>query len=164
VNRSRTRPLAKLIAAAEDAFEKQLKKQARDSAANLLLRSVNKAFSRTMRFKRRIRTDRPKSIHRTRVAFKRFRYMVELLADHLPADDKMLAEMQHYQTMMGDIQDADVLLQSFDKFVRKKNIRSESAIQLREELLRKREWLTKVYMDAAGQLRDFWPTYVKRKS
>jgi CHAD domain-containing protein len=157
VMRSRTKLLAKLIAVAEDAFEKQLKKQTRDSAAKILLRSINKAFSRTMRFKQRIRTNRPKSIHRTRVAFKRFRYMVELLAEHLSADEKMLAEMQHYQAMMGDIQDAEVLLQSFDKFVRKKNIRSESANQLREELLRRRHWLIKVYMDASGQLREFWP-------
>jgi CHAD domain-containing protein len=83
--------------------------------------------------------------------------MVELLAEYLCADDKMLDEMQHYQTMMGDIQDADVLLRSFDKFARKKNIRSEQANQLREELLRRREWLIKVYMDAAGQLREFLP-------
>ena len=157
VKRSRTKPLAKLIAASEVGFTKQLKKRSADAAAKLLLRSVNKAFARTMQFKQRIRTARPTSIHRTRVAFKRFRYMVELLADCLHADEKMLAEMQHYQTMMGDIQDAEVLLQSFDKFVQKKNIRPESAKQLREELARKRKWLINVYMDAAGQLREFWP-------
>jgi CHAD domain-containing protein len=164
VKRSRPRPLAKLIAASEDAFAKQLKKRSPDAATKLLWRSVNKAFIRTMQFKRRIRAARPKSIHRTRVAFKRFRYMVELLAEHLSADEKMLAEMQHYQTMMGDIQDAEVLLQSFDKFARKKNIRSESANQLREELLRRRGWLINVYMDAAGQLREFWPAGVIRKT
>ena len=157
VKRTKAKPLAKLIAAAEDAFEKKLQKQKRDSAADLLLRSINKAFRRTMRFKQRIRTDQPKSIHRTRVAFKRFRYMVDLLAEPLAADEKMLDGMQHYQTMMGDIQDADVLLRSFDKFVRKKKIRSESAIHLREELLRRREWRIKIYMDAAGQLKEFWP-------
>ena len=163
VKRSKTKPLAKVIAAAEDAFEKELKKLTRDNAAKLLVHSIDKAFSRTMRLKQRIRTARPKTIHCTRVAFKRFRYMVELLADHLSADDKMLAEMQHYQTMMGDIQDAEVLLQCFDKFIRKKNIRSESAKQLREELLRRRRWLIKVYMDAAGQLREFWSTGLKHK-
>jgi CHAD domain-containing protein len=164
VKRSRTKPLAKLIALSEDAFEIQCKKRSADAATKLLARSVNKAFARTMQFKQRIRTRQPKTIHRTRVAFKRFRYMVELLPDHLSADEKMLAEMQHYQTMMGDIQDAAVLLQCFDKFVRKKNIRPEAAIQLREELLRRREWLIKVYMDAAGQLREFWPIRVRRKA
>jgi CHAD domain-containing protein len=157
VKRSRTKPLAKFITASENAFEKQLEEGSADTAAKLLLRSVNKAFNRTMQFKQRIRTARPKTIHRTRVAFKRFRYMLELLAEHLPADEKMLAEMQHYQTMMGDIQDAEVLLHCFDKFARKKKIRPEAANQLRDELLRRRAWLIKVYMDAAGQLREFWP-------
>jgi CHAD domain-containing protein len=164
VKRSKTKPLAKLISAAEDAYEKELSKQSRHNAAKLLLRSINKAFSRTMRFKQRIRTVRPKTIHRTRVAFKRFRYMLELLAEHLSANEKMLAEMQHYQTMMGDIQDAEVLLCSFDKFIRKKNIRSESATQLREELLRRRQWLIEVYMDAAAQLKEFWPTGAKHRA
>ena len=123
-----------------------------------------KRGAQVMRYKQRIRIARPKTIHCTRVAFKRFRYMVELLAEQLLADEKMLAEMQHYQTMMGEIQDAELLLQSFDKFVRKKNIRSDSATQLREELVRRREWLIKVYMDAAGQLREFWQTDVKRKA
>lgn len=157
VKRSRTRPLAKLIAASEEAYKKQLKKRSAEEATKTLLRAINKAFFRTSRFKQRIRTDQPKSIHRTRVAFKQFRYMVELLADQLNPDEKVLAEMQHYQTMMGDIQDAEVLLQSFDKFVRKKNIRMAAAIQLREDLVRRRQWLIKVYMDAAGQLREFWP-------
>jgi CHAD domain-containing protein len=157
VKRSRTRPLAKSIAASEEAYKKQLKKRSAEEAVKILIRAISKAFIRTSRFKLRIRTDQPKSIHRTRVAFKQFRYMVELLEDQLNPDEKVLAEMQHYQTMMGDIQDAEVLLQSFDKFVRKKNIRMAAANQLREDLVRRREWLIKVYMDAAGQLREFWP-------
>jgi CHAD domain-containing protein len=157
IKRIRTKPLSNLIANSQDDFEKYLKKSGAKAAASLLSRSVNRAFERTARLRAQIRPALPRTIHRTRVAFKRFRYMVELLAEHLPADEKVIAEMQHYQTMMGDIQDADVLLQSFDKFVRKKNIRSASAFQLREELVRRRKWLIKVYLDAAGQLRDFWP-------
>jgi CHAD domain-containing protein len=157
VKRIKTKPLVKLIAVSEDALEKQLKKQKGNAAANLLIRAVSKAYSRTAQLKKKIRANCPESIHRTRVAFKRFRYMVELLADDLAADEKLLEEMQHYQTMMGDIQDAEVLLQTFDKFARKKKIRAGSASQLRDELVRRREWLTNVYLDAAGQLREFWP-------
>lgn len=157
IRRNKTKPLSKLIAASEDSLVRALDKHSSTAAANLLLRSISKAFNTTARLKQCIRLVRPKTIHRTRVAFKRFRYMVELLADHLPADEKMLEEMQHYQTMMGDIQDADVLLQTFDKFIRKKKVRSEPAVQLRNELLRRREWLIKLYMDAAGQLMEFWP-------
>jgi CHAD domain-containing protein len=162
VKRSKTKPLAKLIVACDDVFDRELEKRSRKAGATLLVRSIDKAFRQTTRLRERIRTVRPKTIHRTRVAFKRFRYMMELLANDLPADEKMLAEMQHYQTMMGDIQDAEVLLRSFDKFVRKKNIRAESATQLQDELVRRRDWLIKVYMDAAGQLREFWPVGRRR--
>lgn len=162
VRRIKTKPLAKLIAVAEEEFNRQSKKE-RGKAADLLICAVDRAFRQTAQLKQRIEATRTDSIHRTRVAFKRFRYMVELLAVDLAADEKMLEEMQHYQTMMGDIQDAAVLLQAFDKFVRKKNIRLESAIELRAELVRRREWLVKVYMDAAGQLREFWPIASKSK-
>ena len=157
VRRSRIKPLAKLIGASERHFEKCLKKTSRKAAAGLLVRVVERAFRRTAQLRARIDRRRPETIHKTRVAFKRFRYMMELLAEHFGADEKVLAEMQHYQRMMGDIQDAEVLLRSFEKFVRKKNIRSEAAYQLREELERRREWLIKVYMGAAGQLKEFWP-------
>lgn len=157
VKQSKAKPAAKSIAACQNAFEKELKKRSPETAAKLLLRTIAKAFKNTARQKQRIRPDRPKTIHRTRVAFKRFRYMVELLAEPLRAEGKMLEAMRHYQTMMGDIQDAEILLQTFDKFIRKKNIKSELAIQLRNELIRRRHWLIKVYIDAAEQLKEFWP-------
>jgi CHAD domain-containing protein len=157
VRRAKIRRLVKLMSASQQEFEKRLKKAGGKAAGSLLIGAVERAFRRTAHLRMRIDRRRAETIHKTRVAFKRFRYMLELLAEYLAANEKMLAEMQHYQTMMGDIQDAQVLLQCFDKFVRKKNIRSEQANQLREELLRRREWLIKVYMDAAGQLREFWP-------
>jgi len=156
VKRSKSKPLAKLIAISEGAFEKQTRKRSADAATNLLARSVNRAFLRTLQFKQRIRTQQPKTIHQTRVAFKRFRYMVELLADHLSADDKLLSEMQHYQTMMGDIQDSALLLAALDKFLRENEVHSEAATRLRDELLRRRQWLIRSYLARADELKEFW--------
>ena len=66
------------------------------------------------------------------MAFKKFRYMVEALAEHLPgATQGRLAAMHHYQTMMGDIQDAEVLLAALDKFLRKQEIKPEAARRFR---------------------------------
>ncbi len=73
------------------------------------------------------------------------------------ANDAVLEEMHHYQTMMGDIQDAEVLLSALDKFLARKEIKPGPARQLREEVVRRREWLIRVYLDAADQLKDFWP-------
>jgi hypothetical protein len=65
--------------------------------------------------------------------------------------------MRGYQSMMGDIQDVEVLVAAFDKFVRSQEIDRGSARHLREELRRRRRWLIRVYMNAAGRLGQFWP-------
>ncbi len=43
-----------------------------------------------------------------------------------------LAAMHHYQTMMGEIQDAEVLLRALDKFLRKQEIKPEAARRFRD--------------------------------
>jgi CHAD domain-containing protein len=133
------------------------------TAGARLLRAVDRAFTRTRQLRARIDPRDTKTIHRTRVAFKKFRYMVEELADCLPrANDKLLAEMRHYQAMMGDIQDAEVLLSALDKFLGQKEIKRKPGRQLREELARRRHWLIRVYLDAADQLTDFWPPEARK--
>ena len=55
-----------------------------------------------------VRRNNTKTIHQMRVAFKRFRYMSELLQTMLPRlTKKHLRRMQEYQSMMGDIQDME---------------------------------------------------------
>ncbi|HWX22805.1 MAG TPA: CHAD domain-containing protein [Candidatus Binatia bacterium] len=158
VKRIKTARLAKLIAAGRDELSRSQKKSAPPAANARLLRSVDVAFERTQRLREHIAPKKPASIHCTRVAFKKFRYIVETLAKYLPpADEKLLAAMHGYQTMMGEIQDAEVLFQSFARFARKKRLETADARRFREELLRRRVWLTRVYLDAADQLLEFWP-------
>lgn len=150
--------LGKLIAACREHAEERLGESAPHKALAALLRSVDRAFGRTRQLRTRIDARDTLTIHRTRVAFKKFRYMVEALAKHLPAiTPERLAAMHHYQTMMGEIQDAEVLLQTLDKFLRKRQINSAAVRRLRTELLRRRQRLIRVYLKAADQLLEFWP-------
>jgi CHAD domain-containing protein len=111
-----------------------------------------------VQLKARIDPANTDTIHRTRIAFKRFRYMVEALATLLPGvTDRRLAAMHHYQTMMGDIQDIEVLLATLGNFLRRKEVKAESASHFRDELLRRRQWLIQRYMNTAAKLRDFGP-------
>jgi CHAD domain-containing protein len=150
--------LGKLIAACRWEVEERLGKSTPRKALAALLRSVDRAFGRTRRLRTRIDARDTWTIHRTRVAFKKFRYMVEALAERLPAVTReRLAAMHHYQTMMGEIQDAEVLLQTLDKFLRKQQIEPATARRFRAELLRRRQRLIRVYLKAADQLLEFWP-------
>ena len=153
-----TSRLSSLIETCRKKVEAERKVLAARAAAARLMRPVNRAFARTEQLRARIDPRDTRTIHCTRVAFKKFRYMVEELADYLPtANDEVLAEMHHYQAMMGDIQDAEVLLSALDKFLARKEIKQGPALQFREELVRRRQWLIRVYLDAADQLKDFWP-------
>lgn len=158
IRKAETGRLGKLIAAGCEEVEERLRDSTPRKALAVILRSVDRAFRRTRQLRARNDARDAFTIHRTRVAFKRFRYMMEALAEHLPAvTGERLAAMHHYQTMMGEIQDAEVLLATLDKFLLQQEIKAEAVRRFRTELLHRRQRLIRVYLKAADQLLEFWP-------
>jgi CHAD domain-containing protein len=129
-----------------------------DRALERALRAIQQAFARVAQCCRKVRAENTSTIHRTRIAFKRFRYMVEALSPLLPAvtEDHRRA-MRGYQSMMGDIQDIEVLLGALDEFLGSQRVDGRSARKLLMELRRRRQWLIRIYMNATGKLSRFWP-------
>jgi CHAD domain-containing protein len=161
----KTKRLGRSIAAFEKEIRRRRKETPRERAFNLVQQTMNRAFDRVARLCSRVDAHNTETIHRTRVAFKRFRYMVESLSPLLPVvKEQHRQAMRGYQSMMGDIQDVEVLLEALGKFVRKKNIDARSARRLGNELQRRRGWLIRVYLSAAGRLRQFWPLPVLVKN
>lgn len=158
IKRIKTKQLGKLLAACRQETKTWCSRSSPGKANSMLIGSINHAFLRTLGLKNRINPKAPETIHRTRVAFKRLRYMIETLADYFPmANEKSLKSMHGYQTMMGDIQDAEVLRCSVDRFFQKKKIKLADARRLKRELLARRQTLIRVYLSAADQLLGFWP-------
>jgi CHAD domain-containing protein len=158
VKHIKTKRLGRCLAAFEKEIRGQRKRITRERAFAIVQRAINQAFARVAQLCRHVRADDTKTIHRTRIAFKHFRYMVEALSPLLPAvtEDHRRA-MRGYQCMMGDIQDMEVLLAALDKFVQKKEVNAASARRLKKELVRWRQMLIQIYLNAAGRLRRFWP-------
>jgi CHAD domain-containing protein len=78
---------------------------------------VDDIFETVSQRKGRVDPAQPASIHRVRVAFKKFRYMIEIIHPILPRfPQSHLKRMHAYQTLMGDIQDAEVLLHTVREF------------------------------------------------
>ena len=154
----KTKRLARWLAAFEKEIRLQRKRIPRERAFAIVQRAINQAFARVAQLCRHVRADDTKSIHRTRIAFKHFRYMVAALSPLLPAvtEDHRRA-MRAYQCMMGDIQDMEVLLAALNKFVQKEEVNAASARRLKKELVRWRQLLIQIYVNAAGRLRRFWP-------
>jgi len=157
VKRIRTKRLGKYIGSFREETKRWRAEGLGDEVNGMLLTSVDNAFARAVALRKQMRPDDTETIHRTRVAFKKVRYMIETLADYLPAvDEKLLVAMHRYHTMMGDIQDAEVVLRTFDKFLLKNPVELAAARRLRRELLSRRQWLIRVFWGAADQLFEFW--------
>jgi CHAD domain-containing protein len=157
VKEIKTKRLGRII----DSCRKELKpwraRSRRLAATELVWNSVQEAFARTNELREQIEPHDTATIHRTRVAFKRFRYMVETLADFLPwARPRRLQAMHDYQTLMGAIQDAEILLRNFDNFVRQQRPPREPAASFRNQLLCRREHAIATYLAATAKLLEFW--------
>ena len=95
------------------------------------------------------------TIHRLRVAFKKFRYMVESLQPLLDGiSRRRLDQLHDFQTRMGEIQDAEVLRQALNKFETKTGILQGRFL---EALRRRQAKLTDGFIGVADQLFTFWP-------
>jgi CHAD domain-containing protein len=149
---------AKLAAGVESARARLRAHAALPMDGDLAVRAVNAAFSEVRDCRRHLRADDAASIHRMRIAFKKFRYTAETLRPLLPLTDAQFGEMNAYQTLMGDIQDAEVLLANLAKFAKKKKARRRDP-SLREALRalsERRDELVEAYLASADKVDTFW--------
>lgn len=158
IRRVKVGPLSKVIRVCRQQLEKTCRKEPPEKSIPALLDSVHCAFGRTLKLWALIDPRDTASIHCTRVAFKKFRYMVEALACSLPRGQTSLpTRLRQYQTLMGDIQDAEVLLQSYDKFLCQSSLAPQPARRFRDELLRRRQEFLDKFLPAADRVFEFWP-------
>ena len=97
--------------------KKILKKKPDTTLISLLLQAVDDQFGAVFRRYQHIDPANPATINRMRGSFKKFRYMVEIVHPLVPNYPENNFKFMHdYQSMMGDIQDMEVLLSTFEDF------------------------------------------------
>lgn len=120
-----------------------------------LLRAVDEAFARARQAYGRLDAMDADSVHRLRIAFKKFRYSVEVAAPLLgetPAD--YFKSMHAYQSRMGNVQDARVMLEMLAGFA-KRNSQAELS-PVRQALENRRDKLIGKFMKSKEELMNFW--------
>jgi CHAD domain-containing protein len=122
------------------------------------LRAAEAAFNRVVERKQAIEAADSASIHRMRVAFKKFRYSVESLSLLLRGvTRRQLKEMDVFQGQMGDIQDAEVLRSSLTAFARKGGAEREASLGgVLEALSSQHTALITAFMQSADRVYTFW--------
>ena len=120
--------------------------------------ALRQAFARVVRLRRLARRSRTATLHRLRVAFKRYRYMTELLQPFLfQRTLPLLDRMKQYQAMAGDIQDLEVLLARVADAVKDGALTPAEVRHLRRELLRRRRRAIDAFMAKADDVFEFQP-------
>jgi CHAD domain-containing protein len=116
------------------------------------------AFARAIRARHDLRTDAPDTVHRLRVAFKKCRYSVEILAPLLPGMRAgSLKAMNTFQTRMGEIQDNEVLRAGVRAFARRQaGPAGMSFVGVLQHLAQRKRTLIASFVAQAGALNDFW--------
>jgi CHAD domain-containing protein len=115
------------------------------------------AFTRTVDSLKKTRPDDTTSIHHLRVTFKKFRYMLEMLAPLLGVTKEQVKAMNAYQDRMGDVQDIEVLVSNVNAFaLRRRRVRTRSLLPVHQELARQRAARIEAFMRSADDLLTFW--------
>jgi CHAD domain-containing protein len=129
-----------------------------ETDGHLLLQSfqaVDDAFLVTKRRRDWVNLAQATSIHRVRIAFKTFRYMVEIihpLLENYPFEN--LKCMHDYQSLMGEIQDVEVILQALtDAPVDVSSFDPEPVRRYYEQCHAK---AISAYLERMNQLDTFW--------
>jgi CHAD domain-containing protein len=153
------RKLKKVVAAMLRRLEMARRNPARQvRERKAILHAVESAFSHVLECRAKMDPGHVATIHRTRVAFKKFRYMVEALQPLFPAiTSARLRAMHSFQAVLGELQDTDVFLARVDKFIRKDTTRAAPLASFRHWLLRRRTAQIQHCLESADVIDKFWP-------
>ena len=86
-------------------------------AKGILKSTLNNQFKDLRRCAHHIVASSPPSFHRTRIAFKKFRYAWEALSRHYPISQQTSVQIKEIQNGLGKTQDATVLLRFLYEFL-----------------------------------------------
>ena len=159
VSRFKTKKLEKCICAMiEDLATNAGGFRAQRRLASAVLRAAAKAFAEAVERRRAINLADLRTIHQTRVAFKRFRYMLESLSPGLTGLSKrQLRALAYYQRKMGIIQDLEVMQACVARFIRENKKREALLRPFGRYLRRRRVRALRSFLKSADRLFEFWP-------
>ena len=120
-----------------------------------VLAAVDDAWLTIAQRIRRVDSAQPATIHRVRIAFKKFRYMLEIIQPLLPDfPDVNFKNMHAYQAAMGEIQDVEVLLRTLADFAARE--KAYDPLPLLRFYEQRHAELIKIYIENMNEFINFW--------
>ena len=126
--------------------------------ASAALRAAVQAFAEAVERRQAIDLADLRTIHQTRVAFKRFRYMMESLSPGITGLNKrQLRALAYYQRKMGIIQDLEVMQACVARYTRADQKRAALLARFERHLRQRRARALRSFLKSADRLFEFWP-------
>jgi CHAD domain-containing protein len=126
------------------------------AARAALLGAAAASYAASVAHLQKIDSSTTDTIHRLRITFKKFRYRMEMILPLLSWGSlRTIKEMNAYQVSMGNIQDIEVFLFAFERFMKQAG-RKSSNLVLRQRLEREKMALVGNFVEQSGQLYSFW--------
>lgn len=122
----------------------------------ILKEIITTKFENLITIKDKIEPEHPETIHKLRLAFKEYRYILEHLQGLLSLSDKLIADLRKYQTFMGNVQDYLVLYKDISKFTKKQeDIPPKAFESILEFVDDTKNRLVKEFMSNANMIYEF---------
>jgi CHAD domain-containing protein len=159
VKRCKTRKLGKWMAAlSADLTAGAAEPRAQHRLTTAVWRATTQAFGEACERRQAIDIADLRTVHQTRVAFKRFRYMVEALSPSLTGLSKrQLRVLAYYQRKMGIIQDLVVMQACLARFIGQSNKRQRRLRPFSRYLQQRRARALRSFLKSADRIHGFWP-------
>ncbi len=159
VNGFKTRKLERWIAALiGDLTANAGKSRAQSQLASAVLRAAAQAFAEAVERRQAIDLADLRTIHQTRVAFKRFRYIMESLSPGITGlSRQQLRALAYYQRKMGIIQDLEVMQTCVTRYTRQDRQRRALLLRFSRHLCQRRARALRSFLKSADHLYEFWP-------
>lgn len=98
---------------------------------------------------------RAATIHQVRIAFRKFRYMMEIVFPLFPDfPQDLLKKLHDYQDRMGHVQDIEILLEYLNEFVDKKH--SFDPTPVSQFFRSQHQMAIEAFFAQQGQVHEFW--------
>jgi len=153
INALKLSELKKRIEKISEALKKRI---VEESFSAQLFRTVDNAYLRTMQAYVQVDASQPSTIHRLRLAFKKFRYMSEVIQPLIPDyPESHFEHMHQYQSTMGDIQDIETFLNALTDFT-ESGASSFDPRPIRSFYEKRHTELTAAFVEDKGELIAFW--------
>jgi CHAD domain-containing protein len=129
-----------------------------DQLLKAVTRATTTAFDALVTRRKAIDPANPETIHRTRIAFKKFRYMVESLSPEFTGLGKrQLRVLARYQQRMGILQDLEIIEQCIAGFVRQDEGIGTFLAPFSRYLQETRARALRSFLKSADDVFEFWP-------